>query len=137
MDPLSVTASIIAVLQTTSSLVCYINDLRKASHEQAKTAIEASNLCSLLTNLRFQIDESPCTTPWFEQVRSLSAPNGPLDQYKVALEHVADAVLPRDKVSSMRHTLTWNLEKKQCAELLQQIERLKSHVTLILGQAHL
>lgn len=49
MDPLSMAASIVAVLQLTSSLVDYINETRNATAEQKKVAIEASNLYSLLT----------------------------------------------------------------------------------------
>jgi hypothetical protein len=63
MDPLSMTASIIAVLQITSELTSYINNVRKATAEQAKVAIEASNLFSLLTSLRFRVEGARSDDP--------------------------------------------------------------------------
>ena len=56
MDPLSMTASIIAVLRPTSTLAAYLNDVRNASAEQKTITIEASNLYGLLTSLRFRVE---------------------------------------------------------------------------------
>jgi len=86
MDPLSMTASIIAVLQLTSTLVCYINEARNATAEQKKVAVEAGNLYGLLTSLRFQVEEARSNDPWYNQVKLLGVPNGPLDQFKGVLE---------------------------------------------------
>ena len=43
MDPLSVTASIIAVLQLSAKVLGYLNDVNDASKNRAKCAIEVSN----------------------------------------------------------------------------------------------
>lgn len=67
MDPLSMTASIIAVLQLTSTLASYINEARHGTAEQKKMAVEAGNLYGLLTNLRFQVEEARSNDPWFHQ----------------------------------------------------------------------
>ena len=86
MDPLSATASIIAVLQLSSKVVGYLTDVKDASKERAKCAVEASNLHSLLLNLRFRLEEGSADTPWYTAVRALAVENGPLDQFKQALE---------------------------------------------------
>ena len=57
------TASIIAILELTGTLTRYINDVRKATKEQAQVAVEASNLFGLLTNLRFRVEEARATIP--------------------------------------------------------------------------
>ncbi len=58
MDPLSVIAGIVALLQITNSLLSYLDDLREAPKEHARLAIEASNLYSLLKTLRFRVEQS-------------------------------------------------------------------------------
>ena len=96
MDPLSVTAGIIAVLQLTSTVASYISDARNANAEQQKVAIEASNLSSLLTRLRFRVEEaenSQSDDPWFNQVKRLGIENGPLEQLKNILETMVNGLL--------------------------------------------
>jgi hypothetical protein len=78
MDPLSATASIIAVLQLSAKVLAYLNDVKDASKDHAQCAIEASNLHSLLLNLRFRLEEGG-SEPWYNAVRALSVENGPLD----------------------------------------------------------
>ncbi|KAF2790172.1 hypothetical protein K505DRAFT_311875 [Melanomma pulvis-pyrius CBS 109.77] len=55
MDPLNVTASVIAILQLSSKVVGYLTDVEDASKERAKCAVKASNLHSLLLTLRFRL----------------------------------------------------------------------------------
>ena len=86
MDPLSLTASIIAVLQLTSTLTSYISEARNATADQVKVAVEAGNLYSLLTTLRFRVEEARSDDPWFNRVKLLGRENGPLDQFKIVLE---------------------------------------------------
>ena len=96
MDPLSVTAGIIAVLQLTSTVASYISDARNATAEQQKVAIEASNLSSLLTRLRFLVEEaekSQSDDPRFNQVKRLGIENGPLEQLKNILETMVNGLL--------------------------------------------
>jgi hypothetical protein len=57
MDPLSVTASIIAVLQLSAKVLAYLNDVKDASKDRAQCEIETLNLYSLLLNLRCRLEE--------------------------------------------------------------------------------
>lgn len=88
MDPLSITASIITVLQLTTNLTTHINGLKNATSEQKRVAIEASYLYGLLTSLRFRIEEAKSNDPWFNQVRLLGTEDGPLDQFRRTLEKI-------------------------------------------------
>lgn len=47
MDPLSVTASIIAILQLFTKVLAYLNDVKDASKDRVQCAIELSNFHSL------------------------------------------------------------------------------------------
>lgn len=67
MDPLSMTASTIAILGLTTQLAGYITAVRGASKQQKTLAIEANNLSCVLTNLRFRVELSTDTHPWFQQ----------------------------------------------------------------------
>jgi hypothetical protein len=90
MDPLSVTASIAALLQLSNKVIGYLNDVNDAPKDRAKCAIEASNAHSLLTNLRYRLEEGNVDTPWFTAIRALAIENGPLDQFKGSLELLQD-----------------------------------------------
>jgi hypothetical protein len=86
MDPLSATASIIAILQLSSKVVAYLTNVRDASKERKKCAVETSTLHSLLLNLRFRLEEGSADRLWYTAIRALAVENGPLDQFKQALE---------------------------------------------------
>lgn len=63
MDPLSATASIVAILQLSSKVVGYLTDVKDASRERATCAVEVSNLHSLLLNLKFHPEGGSANTP--------------------------------------------------------------------------
>jgi len=63
MDPLTVTASVIAVLQLTGVVFQYLHDVRDAPKECRQCTIEASNLYNLLTNLRFHLEDATSKDP--------------------------------------------------------------------------
>ncbi|KAK7177936.1 hypothetical protein PSPO01_16015 [Paraphaeosphaeria sporulosa] len=79
MDPLSAAANIIAVLQLSGKVLGYLNDVKDASKDRAKCAVETSNVHSLLINLRFRLEEG--SAPRYTAVRALGVENGPLDQF--------------------------------------------------------
>jgi hypothetical protein len=133
MDPLSMTASIIAVLQITSELTSYINNVRKATAEQAKVAIEASNLFSLLTSLRFRVEGARSDDPWFNQVKMLGTENGPLDQLRDSLEEIVKTISSSRKRGQIKSALMWKFTKSQVEDALIRIERLKSFIICILA----
>ncbi len=86
MDPLSVTAGIIAVLQLSTKVISYLSDVKDAPKDRAHYAIKLSNLHSLLLNLRFRLEEGDTSQPWYNAIRALTVGNRPLDQFKQALE---------------------------------------------------
>ncbi|KAK4936029.1 hypothetical protein LTR10_023024 [Elasticomyces elasticus] len=132
MDPLSMTASIIAVLQLTSSFASYINEARNATSEQKKLAVEASNIYCLLTNLRFQVEEARSHDPWFNQVKLLGVPNGPLDQFKGVLEFMVEQLSTSRKRVQVKSALLWKFTKKEVKDALARMERLKTLISCAL-----
>jgi hypothetical protein len=138
MDPLSVTASIIAILQLSSKVIGYLNDVKEASKDRARCAIEATNLHSLLTNLRFRLEEGDVSTPWFTAIRGLNTENGPLDQFKEALQLLQDRMIERkSRFGQAVNVLTWKFRKEEIDPILQTMERLKTLVGIALQMDHL
>ena len=127
------TASIIAILQLTSTLTNYINNVRKATAEQAKVAVEASNLFSLLTSMRFRVEGTRSDDPWFNQVKMLGTHNGPLDQLRDTLEEMVGTMSSSRKRDQIKSALMWKFTKSQVDEMLQRMERLKSLITCALA----
>lgn len=132
MDPLSLSASIIAILQITGTLLSYLNDVRNLTKDQAQLAVEASNVYSLLLSLRFRVEQSNGHDPWFTAIRSLAMEKGPLDQIRAALERLVSKVEPAHGVKKMGKQLMWNFEKSEMGETLGKIERIKTLVSIAL-----
>ena len=132
MDPLSITASVIAILQLTNSVVGYLNEVKDAPRECQECTVEASSLQSLLTNLRYRLEQSHAGDPWYTAVRALNIENGPLDQYKKTLEQLRTRVDVKDEVKKLKRRLVWKFSKAEVAGILGRMERLKSLVIIAL-----
>lgn len=132
MDPLSVTASVIAILQVTSKAIQHLNDVKEAPKECQQCVIEASNLLGPLTSLRFRAEQAEIGDPCFDQLRKLNVKDGPLDQYKAALELLLTRVDVGNGIQKVKKRLLWKFNKEQVAGILARIERLKSLVSVAL-----
>jgi len=137
MDPLSLTASVIAVLQLTGAVIGYLNDVKEAPKECQQCTIEACNLQSLLTNLRYRLEQACVGDPWFIAVRALGVENGLLDQYKQALEQLRSRVETQGGMQEVKRRLLWKFRKEEVATILARMERLKSLVSIALEMDHL
>jgi hypothetical protein len=137
MDPLSATASVIAILQLSAKVLSYLNDVKDASKGHAQCAIEASNLHNLLTNLRFRLEEGHGHQPWFSAVQALAVENGPLDQFKQALETLQAKMTDGGRLKKAREALLWKFTKEEVDGILARMERLKTLVGIALQMDHL
>lgn len=138
MDPLSITASIIAILQATATLVSYVNDVKGAPSDQERLSKEARSLSDLLTNLLCRlIEEKERPEAWYTEVKSLGRPDGPLGQYKAALEKLQRKIKGREGLAKIGNVLLWTFIKEDVASILSQIERIKSLIQIALEMDHL
>lgn len=137
MDPLSATASIIAILQLSAKVLSYLNDVKDASQGRKQCAIEASNLHNLLTNLRFRLEEGHGHEPWFNAVQTLAVEDGPLDQFKEALETLQAKMTNGGRLGKVGQALTWKFKKEEIDAILLRMERLKTLVEIALQMDHL
>jgi hypothetical protein len=137
MDGLSTASSIIAVLQITAEVIGYLNNVKNAPKECQQCTIEASNLQSLLINLRYRLEQGHASDPWFTAVRALNIENGPLEQYKQALEQLRSRVEIQDGLQNVKRRLLWKFSKEEVKSIMARIERLKSLVNIALEMDHL
>jgi hypothetical protein len=135
MDPLSLTASIIAVLQLTSTLTGCINEVKNATTEQTKVAVEAGNLYGLLATLRFRAEEAEefqSDDPWYSQVKLLGKRGSPLDQFKDILDTMVNKLSSSRKRDKSKSALLWKFTNTEVEDALARMERLKSLISVAL-----
>jgi hypothetical protein len=138
MDGLSAAASIVAIIQLTHMVIGYLNDVKDASTDRARCALEAANLYNLLVNLKFRL-EGTSDEPWFTAVRALGIENGPFDQYKHAVEHLQTKITSGSGsgIKKIGNTLLWKFIKEEVTSILSRIERLKTLIQIALEVDHL
>jgi hypothetical protein len=137
MDPLSAIASVIAILQLSAKVLSYLNDVKDTSKGRAQCAMEVSNLYKLLTNLRSRLEEGHGNQPWFSMVQALTDNNGPLDQFKQALETLQAGMTDGGRLKKAREALLWKFKKEEVDAILARMERLKTLVGIALQMDHL
>ncbi|KAF2475263.1 uncharacterized protein BDR25DRAFT_254152, partial [Lindgomyces ingoldianus] len=137
MDSLSATASIISILQLSAKVLAYVNDVKDASKDRTQYAVEMLNLRSLLFKLRDHVEWGDSTEPWYTAVQALAVKDGPLDQFKQALETLQIKMTGGGRLGGAGEALVWKFKKEEIASILGRMERLKSLVEIALQMDHL
>jgi hypothetical protein len=137
MDGLSVAASIIAVLQLTGEVVGYLKDIKDCPKECQQCMNEASNLNSLLINLLFHLNQKKESASWYAAVEALDTKDGPIFQYKQALEQLLSKVDGQAGLTNVKKRLQWKFKKAEVASILARFERLKGLISIALEMDHL
>jgi hypothetical protein len=106
-DPLNISASIIAVLQFTSTVIGYIDEVSTASKDRQRVLLEVCSTQGILSALRDLGENAGWTGSWTLTVKSLNVPGGPLEQFKTALERLALKLKPVEGWKMARRALAW------------------------------
>ncbi|MCJ1468158.1 hypothetical protein MMC07_006786 [Pseudocyphellaria aurata] len=130
MDPLSVTVSIIAILQLSCKVLGYMHDVKDAPNDRARCGIEASNLNVLLASLILRLEEGSFDEPCYSAVQALGAKSGPLDQFKRALEQLQAKMTDGGRLKKLTSGLMWRFSKEEITGILARMERLKTLVQI-------
>jgi hypothetical protein len=140
MDPVTAVgliASIAQLIGATAQAIQYLNDVKNAPKDRARLAREATSLLTLLTDLRYRMEEAKSTDPWFAGFRSLGGRGGPLEQFREAMEELTRKLEPGTAIKRLGKALIWTLDKNEINGILSKIERLKTVVSLALQEDHL
>jgi hypothetical protein len=127
MDPLSATASIITVLQLSTKVLAYLNDVKTATKYRAQCVAEISNLHNRLLSLRFWLEEGG-SEPWTTAVRALAVKNGPLDQFKQDLETLQTKMTDGGRLRNVSELLIWKFKNEEIVRIFHRTEHLNSLV---------
>ena len=136
-DPLSVTASITAVLQVARCVVKYLSDLRDASTACNRILVEISSIAGFLSTIKGLVDEAESGEVWLATVASLNAPNGPLAQFESALARVRTRLEPVVGLRRAGRAIVWPFNKEEVTDILRTIERQKTFFILAMENDHM
>lgn len=137
MDPLSVTAGIIAILQVTVKVCEGLSDAKDASIDRIKFTTETRNLSNLLVTLLSHYDENSAE-PWHANIRTLlGGKDGLIQQYRSALEQLRQKIQDEHGIKKITKILLWKYVKDDAEQILSRVERLKSAVQIALQMDHL
>lgn len=141
MDPLSISASLIAVIQITGSLISFCYDYRQGAKHASKEIIQISDelnsLRDILDSLLKLAEKSEVNgLGQLATFELLLKEDGPLYTCKIELEKLKGklergGVGTRQGWKGLKTVLVWPLKEGEVRKTLSVLERLKS--TLMLG----
>ncbi len=137
MDPLSVSASIVAVLQMTGTVIQYLNSVKGAPKDRQRLLLELSSTSGMLYVLQDQAEESKEGDPRSSTLRLLSLPDGPLAQFKASLEALTSKLAPVDGWKKLGKAFMWPFDKDEIYEIMNAIERQKTLFNLARQNDHI
>ena len=138
MDPLSISASITALLQLTSTVIQYINNVKGASEDRRRILSELASVNGILFILQDQADQAKQGDQWSSTLQSLNVPEGPLDQFRRALERLSSKLAPpATGLKKLSNAIVWPFQKEEVKDILTSIERQKALFTLARQNDHM
>ena len=138
MDPLSITASITALLQLTSTVIQYVNGVRGAAEDCGRILSELAGVNSILLILQDEADRDEQDDQWSSTFESLKRPGGPLEQFEKALKRLSSKLAPSiTGLKKVGKTISWPFQKEEVKEILSSIERQKALLNLARQNDHM
>lgn len=135
-DPLGTVASLLTVLKLAAAATKYIKDVKHGSAERLRLRDELRSTTCLLEMLKDRIDDSENGVEVeilkLPSIASLAGEDGPLALFKQLLEEIAAKLAPDAKRSRLTQPFTWPFDKKDIAEFVSTLERLKNHFSLVM-----
>jgi hypothetical protein len=136
-DPLSISASIIAILQLTGTVVQYLNNAKGASEDRQRILAQISSTSGVLFLLKDLAERAQWEDGWSVTIKSLNLPGGLLDKFKVILIQLASKLKPVEGAKKVGRALIWPFQKGEINEILNTLERQKTLFGLALQNDHM
>ena len=137
MDPLSISASVSALLRICSTVIGYLSDVKGGPKELQRLRLELCNVLSLLSILQEQREETDHADPWSSTLSSLHMPNGPVQQLQTALERLEVKLAPVGGWKKIGKAFIWPFEKDEIQGILNIVERQKLLLALARQNDHI
>ena len=133
MDPLSITASIIAIIQISSDIVSYVNGATGATKERKRLRDEVRACEFILQRLNDEASDAEEGKTWSETIKALEGPDAPLARLRDALSIVRAKLEPKKGLKNAFSTLKWPFDEKEIEKVISAIEREKNLLNLALA----
>jgi hypothetical protein len=148
MDPLSITGTLIAVLQISGTVISalyeYRNGVKSASGDAARIITELNSLRSILESLLQAVEKEDAASSSgaggsrLANFQMLTHPNGELKRCQADLEAVSGKLGSEEPGSlfgwkKVRQALVWPFKEKDVEKLLQSVQRAKSTMQFALS----
>ena len=136
MDPLSLSVTLIALLQATTSVVKYIRDIKDGKEEREVLITEMSRLLQLLDKLKKELDEAEEEDPWFESYMTLTGPNNTFEKLQQLVSKLDKELQPQSQFRRLGQKFSWPLSKSRVKETLESIGRYSADIEHVLSRGH-
>ena len=110
----------------------YLQDVKDASEDRQRILTEVTSAIGLLYCLKDLADREHERSPSTSATRLLAVDDGPLSQFKQALERLSSRLAPVTGLKKAGKILTWPFQKRDISDILNIIERQKTYFMLAL-----
>ena len=125
------------MLQLTGTVIQYLNLVKGAPEDRQRLLLEVCNISSMLYVLEDQASQTQQDDAWSSTLLSLGGPNGPIKQFKTALEHLEQKLRPVEGLRKISKAIAWPFQKGEITEILDVIERQKTFFNLARQNDHM
>ena len=127
MDPLSVSASLVAIFQVAATATRYLKDVKGGGEDRTQLREEIRGTVCLLEILNDRVEDAGSSSERdLVSIRSLGIPGGPLKQLRSALDEPVRKLTPIGRLKQFTQVLIWPLSKADVKAILTTIERQKT-----------
>ncbi|KAL8787605.1 MAG: hypothetical protein Q9195_007693 [Heterodermia aff. obscurata] len=130
MDPISLAASLAALIQLTTQAAQLLKGIKSGSAERVRLREEIRSTICLLQMLQDRVDDAELVEKDLASIRSLVFPGGPIDLLSDALEELIKKLSSSDRVTRLAQGLLWPFRKEEVIDLINLIERQKAAFSL-------
>lgn len=133
-DPLGVPLNILAVLQLAAKATLYIKEVKGGSSDKTRLRDELRSTVLLLEMLKDRLEDDQDEEDGANHLPTgaLTHSKGPVFQFQKLLEDVIAKLDPKTGARRIARVLTWPFDKKDVAEILAAMERVKAHFMLVM-----
>jgi len=138
MDPLSISASTVALLQLSSSIINFLSAISSSAIEIRNLMVEISATRGLLSSLA---DLAALDEGWNEKLREMAMKDGPLEMQKALLQKLEERLDleggPGGRLRQWGRRLNWPFRLEETREMMEAARRVRSLLVGALALDHL
>ncbi|RSL51867.1 hypothetical protein CEP54_011211 [Fusarium duplospermum] len=132
MDPLSLTASIIAVLQLSNKATHYIISVKGATKHKRRLHEEIRGCEGMLLRLLDNLEHERSVPARASTISLLEGPHSPFKRLETLFESIRVKLAPKQGLAKVASSLAWPFKEKDVNDLVAAIQREKSLLHLVL-----